>query len=65
MVMDIRTVRVMGCQPLGRPDRRVAIRFDTVELGSIAFEVDQRTIEWIRNALADIEFMLDRPQGNA
>jgi hypothetical protein len=65
MIMDVRTVRVLGCQPLGRPDRRVAIRFDTLELGPIAFEVDQRTIDWIRKALTDIEFMLDRPGGNA
>lgn len=52
---DLTTVIVMGSQPMLRPDGRAAIRLDTRELGPIAFEVDQRAIEALRQAIAAAE----------
>jgi hypothetical protein len=63
--LDVRTVTVMSSQPMVRPDGRVAIRLDTGELGSIAFEVDQRAIEGLLQAIASVETQLRQKAGNA
>ena len=55
---DFRTVTVLGSQPMGRPDGRAAIRLDTLELGAIAFEVDQPAVDMLRQALAAVETLL-------
>jgi hypothetical protein len=52
---DHQTYTVTGSQALGRPDGRVAIRLLTKELGYMAFEVDQRAINALRNDLAAAE----------
>jgi hypothetical protein len=59
------TVTVLGSQPLGRPDGRVAIRLQTKELGSIAFEVDQRAIDALRKDLTTAEKLLRQKAGKA
>jgi hypothetical protein len=51
----VRTVSVMGSEPMVRADGRAAIRLDTRELGSIAFEVNQRAIDSLRQAIAAAE----------
>jgi hypothetical protein len=52
---DVKTVTVLGFQPMVRPDGRAAIRIETRELGPIAFEVDERAIEGLRQAIASAE----------
>lgn len=59
------TVTVLGSQALGRPDGRVSIRLLTKELGSIAFEVDQRAIDALRGDLLKAEQFLRQPTGKA
>ena len=58
---DHTTVTVLGSQALGRPDGRAAIRLQTKELGSIAFEVDQRAIDALRRDLVAAEQLLRQP----
>ncbi len=53
------TVTVTGSQALGRPDGRIAIRLETRELGSIAFEVNAHAIAMLRRELAVAEQMLE------
>lgn len=48
-------VTVPGSQPMVRPDGRAAVRLETRQLGSIAFEVDQLAIDALRQALAAVE----------
>jgi hypothetical protein len=57
---DVKTVTVIGSQPMVRPDGRAAIRLETRELGPIAFEVDERAIEALRQAIASAETHLQR-----
>jgi hypothetical protein len=57
---DHLTVTVIQSQSLARPDGRVAIRLQTKELGSIAFEVDQHAIDTLRRELATAETYLQR-----
>jgi hypothetical protein len=59
---EVRTVTVLGSQPMVRPDGRASIRLDTQELGSIAFEIDQRAIAALREAIAVAEIHLRQPQ---
>lgn len=59
------TVTVLGSQPLGRPDGRVAILLVTKELGAIAFEVDQLAIDALRKNLRSAEKLLRQQAGNA
>jgi len=61
---DHQTYTVTGSQALGRPDGRVAIRLLTKELGYIAFEVDQRAIDHLRNDLTAAEQLLRQSGGN-
>ena len=61
----IMTVKVTGSATMECPDARIAIRLDTRELGSIAFEVDQPTIDALRERLATAEQFLQRQAGNA
>ena len=60
---DHQTYTVTGSQALGRPDGRVAIRLLTKELGYMAFEVDQRAINALRNDLAAAEQLLRQSGG--
>lgn len=62
---DQMTVTVTGSQALGRPDGRAAIRLQTKELGSIAFEVDQRAIDALRRDLRAAEKLLRQQTGRA
>jgi hypothetical protein len=62
---DHSTVMVLGSQTLGRPDGRVAIRLETKELGSIAFEVDQRAIDALRRQLVVAEQFLHQKSRQA
>ncbi len=55
---DLMTVTVLGSEAFIRPDGRAAIRLDTNELGPIAFEVDQQTIDTLRQKLANAETFL-------
>ena len=48
-------VTVPGSQPMVRPDGRAAVRLETRQLGSIAFEVGQLAIDALRHALAAVE----------
>ncbi len=52
---------VVGSQCLARADGTAAIRLETKELGSIAFEVTQRAIEILRRELALAEQILRHP----
>jgi hypothetical protein len=58
---DVVTLTVIGSETMARPDGRVAIRLDTQERGSIAFEVDQRAIDALRRQLATAEQILRQP----
>jgi hypothetical protein len=60
---DYRTVTVLRSQALGRPDGRVAIRLDTKEEGTIAFEVDQHAIDALRRDLLAAETLLRQSGG--
>ena len=60
---DVKTVTVIGCQPMVRPDGRAAIRFETRELGAIALEVNERVIEGLRQAIASVETHLRQRDG--
>lgn len=51
---DVLTVIVTGSQAMVRPDGRAAIRLETLS-GPIAFEVDQRAIDGLRQAMAAAE----------
>ena len=55
---EVRTVTVIGSESMARPDGRVAIRLDTREIGSIAFEVDQHAIDALRRQLVNAEHTL-------
>jgi hypothetical protein len=58
---DFRTVQLLGSQALARPDGRAALRLDTDQLGSIAFEVDQQRIDTLRLDLTRAEQFLRQP----
>jgi hypothetical protein len=58
---DHMTVTVVASQALGRPDGRAAIRLQTIELGPMAFEVNQHAIETLRRELAVAEQILRQP----
>jgi hypothetical protein len=60
---DVKTVTVIGSQPMVRPDGRAAIRLDTRELGPIAFEVDEKAIVALRQAIASAETHLRQSKG--
>lgn len=59
---DVVTVIVTGSQPMVRPDGRAAIRLETLS-GPIAFEVDQRAIDALRQAIAAVETHLHQNPG--
>jgi hypothetical protein len=52
---DVKTVTVIGSQPMVRPDGRAAIRIETREFGPIALEVNERAIEGLRQAISVAE----------
>jgi len=52
---DLKTVTVIGSGTLMTPDGRAAIRLDTRELGTIAFEVDQQAIDALRRSIGAAE----------
>lgn len=58
---ELRTVTVLGSQAVARPDSRAAIVLATTELGPIAFEVDQRAIDGLRQQLSIAEQFLRPP----
>lgn len=62
---NVVTLTVLGSQAMGRPDGRAAIRLETKERGSIAFEVDQHAIDVLRRELATAETFLRQPTGKA
>lgn len=62
---DYQTVTVLESQAMGRADGRVSIRLKTKELGSIAFEVDQRAIDALRRDLLAAEQLLRQTAGKA
>jgi hypothetical protein len=62
---DVLTVTVIGSQSLARPDGRAAIRLETREMGSIAFEVDQHAIDTLRRELVTAETFLRQSTGKA
>jgi hypothetical protein len=49
---ELTTLTVMSSEMLAHPDGRVAIRLDTEEAGSIAFEVDRHAIDTLQRQLA-------------
>jgi hypothetical protein len=55
------TVQVLGSQALARPDGRAALMLDTDRFAPIAFEVDQRAIDTLRQNLAAAEQFLRPP----
>lgn len=57
------TLTILSSQALGNAQGRVAIRLETKELGSIAFEVDQRAIDALRGDLVAAEQLLRQPTG--
>ena len=57
-ITDLMTVTVLGSESFIRPDGKAAIRLDTNELGPIAFEVNQQTIDTLRQKLANAETFL-------
>lgn len=61
----VKTVTVLGSQPMVRPDGRAAIRLETREFGPIAFEVDERAIEGLRQAISAVETHLRQRPGKA
>ncbi len=58
-------VTVLRSESLLSSDRRGAIELVTRELGSIAFEVDQRAIDALRRHLTTVETFLLQKGGNA
>ena len=63
--LEIRTVELLGCQPLARADGTVALRLDTDRLGAIAFAVDQPRIDAMRRDLTKLELLLRQSTGHA
>ena len=55
---DHPTVTVLASQAMGRADGRVSILLITKEMGPIAFEIDQRAIDALRQNLALAEQLL-------
>jgi hypothetical protein len=49
---------VFKSQAIGEADGRVAMVLETRELGPVAFEVDQRVIDAIRNNLLVVKHLL-------
>ena len=62
---DVKTVTVAGSQAMSRPDGRVAIRLETLELGPIAFEVTEQAIAGLRLAIAACETHLQRSRNQS
>lgn len=54
------TVTVTHSWPAARPDGSVALLFETREAGTIAFRLDQRSINLLRRQLCDCEAILRR-----
>ena len=63
--MAPRIVTVTRSETLMRPDGRAAILLETVELGAIAFEVDQHAIGTLRRHLSLAETFLQQRTGLA
>jgi hypothetical protein len=61
----IRTVTVVASKTVGRADGEVALVLVTQELGTIAFRVDQSSIENLRGELSKAEAFLAQPKGSA
>jgi hypothetical protein len=57
----VMTLTVIGSQVLARADGRVAIRLETRQRGSIAFEINQKAIDTLRRQLATAEKILRQP----
>jgi hypothetical protein len=62
---DWTIVTVRQSQVFRRPDGRVSIGLWTKEIGPIAFEVNQQTIDVLRYNLKDAERLLHRQVGHA
>ena len=59
------TVTVLSSSAGARPDGSTALLLQTRELGTIAFEVDQRAIDALRRDLTACEQVLSRKPGQA
>jgi hypothetical protein len=62
---QLSVVVVTASRPLIRPDGRYAIELATTELGAIAFEVDERALFALRQAIGEIETEMKRRPGRA
>jgi len=54
----VATVTVTHSWPAARPDGSIALLFETREAGTIAFRLDQRSINLLRRQLCDCEAVL-------
>jgi hypothetical protein len=61
----VKFLTVLRSESLLHPDKRAAIQLITRELGAIAFEVDQRVINALRQHISTIENFLKQKGGNA
>jgi hypothetical protein len=61
----VKFVTVLRSESLLHPEKRAAIQLITRELGTIAFEVDQRVIDALRRHISTIESFLKQKGGNA
>lgn len=61
---DLLTVVVTGSQAMVRPDGRAAIRLETLS-DPIAFEVDQRAILGLRQAIVAVETHLQQSKNQS
>jgi hypothetical protein len=61
----VKFLTVIRSESLLHPDKRAAIQLVTRELGPIAFEVDQRVINALRQHISTIESFLKQKSGNA
>ena len=56
--IPVAVLTVFNSQAIGGTDGRVAMVLETIELGPVAFEVDQRVIDAIRNNLVVAKHLL-------
>ena len=62
--IPVAVLTVFNSQAIGGTDGRVAMVFETREVGPVAFEVDQRVIDVIRNNLLVAKHLLRQSTTN-
>ena len=62
---ELETITVLSSWAAATPDGRTALVLETVQSGTIAFEVDTKAVAAIRDSLASIEQLWAHKPGHA